>query len=179
MTPNAGASPRCDLDNRSIIARIRSGAHRTFAGDTVAEHRDMPTDWINTSEWRRRANSKVVASRAVEQALGCTWKELDTGRPWTAVAANQIDTRCEPMRHVQAILPPGNTAKERKENADKLKLRPVREPKGLEAYKVRPISRFAVAHEDFPRKASFRQACLPVGVSIKNSHPWRRPSYLP
>ena len=43
------------------------------------------------------------------------WAEVHTDKTWIAPSPNQLDTRCEPVRHVQSLLPEGNTAIERKQ----------------------------------------------------------------
>ena len=65
------ASPRPQTESRAASPRWRS-AHRTYSAWARSgnEAADMPTDWVGTSDFRRRANSKLPSPRATEQVGG-------------------------------------------------------------------------------------------------------------
>lgn len=110
--------------------------------------------------------------------VGAPWDQLVTDKPWSQLPANQIDVRCEAMRHVQKELPEGSTAIERKQAAKRLAQRgfgltavPVA-PRGSPAAYAQPeSSRFAL-HNTRPQAhdAFYRKSAMPVGSSLLENY---------
>ena len=165
-----------------------ASAHQTFSAREVSKRiepsgqpfwplspRHQPTDFVSLYEWRRFANSKLPLATAA----GTRWSEVCTGAAWTSPRANQLDTRCEALRHAERIAPPGNTAAERLRNARRQlhaepppSTRPSASPRGQRSalWPVPPeVSRFELAnsygqnHDEL-----FRATSMPVDVSIRN-----------
>ena len=76
------------------------------------------------------------------------------------------------MRHVQSTLPAGNTAAERKAEAQKLaRGQPAHPPRGLAMYAVPEPSRFALASSIPPAHDVFYQkSSMPVSASMLWTH---------
>ena len=106
--------------------------------------------------------------------VAAPWSQVTTDRAWISLPANQIDPRCEAMKHVQSNLPEGNTAAERRQA----------KKKPLPMYGSEEASRFAL-HNTLPpaHDLLYRTSSMPVGVGLlANYHATafaRRPRRLP
>ena len=120
----------------------------------------------------KRATSRAGAPWSTSHPHGSLARyTIWTGEPWTRPGANQIDRRCEAMRHAQTKLPEGSTALERKDMARRLALLPYAPPRGLAKYQVPEASRFALA-SSIPQSHDtlYRRSSMPVGSSCLASH---------
>ena len=98
--------------------------------------------------------------------VGAPWSQLVTDKNWNNLPANQIDVRCEAMRHVQNKLPPGNTAIERQQAAKRQASTPGRQG-GLSIYAPVEASRFDLANTLPPaHDVLFRKSAMPVASSL-------------
>lgn len=105
-----------------------------------------------------RKYEKLPALRA-----GAKWRELRTDKPWVSAVPNQLDPRCEALRHAEKLLPKGHTAIERRAKAKRLASSPLREPRGLARFAPPEASRYALANSRPPaHDLLYRKAAMPV-----------------
>ena len=94
---------------------------------------------------------------------GAKWRELRTDTPWVSTVPNQLDTRCEALRHAEKLLPKGNSAMERRAKAKRLVSSPLRQPRGPARYAPPEASRHALANSRPPaHDLLYRKASMPV-----------------
>lgn len=180
---SAGSNRSFDQLNMEIVPRILS------SNELQAVHRAMPASFrrshssvsITAYEYRERPTSAGALhghftpgimqnerkhAKLKPLRVNAKWNELVTDRPWTDSVPNQIDTRCEAMRHAQKKLPKGNSAAERKAAARRLAKSPLRRPRGLDVYATAEVSRFALANS---RPAAhdllYRTASMPAAAT--------------
>ena len=122
------------------------------------------------SEWKQCAQAKLPLALPALERVHTPYSAIVTDTPWTTVVPNQLDRRCEVMRHAQSKLPFGYTARDRADKAEKLRLSP-RPRRGLMMYHVPEISRFALVNSMPPaHDRKFVKSAQPVGVSLRKTH---------
>ena len=88
-------------------------------------------------------------------AAGLSWGEVRTDKPWTSLPPNQIDSRCEAMRHAERV----RKLKDRRRGVS-------------EAANVIPeASRFALQSKLPPaHDMLYRRSAAPIAASMLRSH---------
>ena len=150
--------------------------HRTLTSDGWKLQRSpsAPADipgWIGPSAGPSIMDDERKYNKRPASRVSAPWTELLTDKPWNDRVANQIDQRCEGLRHVQKTLPRGHTAADRL-NASKRRSRsPTRPPKGLAMYAQSEPSLFALANTLPPaHDVRYRKSSMPVTASMLATH---------
>lgn len=125
-------------------------------------------DPYTTSELRPRVPSLPFADAKVAESVpSFSAGDLRTDIPWVSTVPNQLDPRCEALRHASKLLPKGQTAVERKAKARRWASSPLRESRGPARYAQPEASRHALANSMAPaHDLLFRKASMPVARSM-------------
>jgi hypothetical protein len=161
-------------DPPSPSIRMLVSLHPSAKYSTHVTHASSPTASVRTSLAHGMFDDeRSVIKRPLSESRSMSWNNLRTDTSWTTPTANQLDTRCESVVHLQKLLPPGNTAIERQRSASTLSTLTLPPPSGPAQFALQEPSRFALANTVPPaHDMHFRKSAMPAGSSILVS---RRP----
>ena len=141
---------------------------------SLSSQRESQSNLLSRSLSHGMFDDERRAAKNPRTRVHAPWEQLITDKPWTAMAPNQIEVRCEAMRHVEKLLPAGGTAYERKQAALRASSTLLETVRGPAAYATVEPARGELARKIPPsHDVKFRKSAMPVGSSLLESRrPW-------